>query len=93
MRKIKVTPFLVLLVPALVVSVALTVYYLFINSQSPDAITGILALIFAFFITVILLAERLLVKYAKVSFDALCKGQTMIIFLMIVAYLLAVANS
>jgi hypothetical protein len=92
MRKIKVTPFLVLLVPALVISIALTVYYLFINSQSPDAMTGILAFIFAFFISIILLAERLLVKYARFSFETLCKGQTMIIFLMIVAYLVAVAT-
>ena len=91
-ENLKVTPFLVLLVPAWLVCGVLTVYYIFINSHSSDSMIGILALIFGFLISVILVAERLLVKHAKISFDKICKGEWLAIVFLSLAYLLAMAT-
>jgi hypothetical protein len=86
----KITPFFVALSLGLCISIPVSVYYFLRHNYDPKGMTAILALIVAFFFAVLLIAERLLVKWNVIPFTSLVKLEGIALAALAGAYLLAV---
>ena len=89
MKNIKVTPFLVVLVPALLVSIGIAIYYFARHNHDSKGMTAILGLIMSFFLLVVLVIERVLVKINVIPFSTLCKLEGVFLGGLVLLYLLA----
>jgi hypothetical protein len=93
MKNMKITPFFVLLGGGILTSVVVAIYFLSRYDTGNKAMTGILAIIIAFFLAVILIGERLLLRASLLSFRTVCKIEGIFIACLILAYFVAALPS
>ena len=86
----KITPFFVALTLGLCISIPVAAYYFLRHNYDSKGMTGILALILAFFFALILTGERLLVRWNIIPFASLVKLEGIAIAALAGAYLLAI---
>jgi hypothetical protein len=86
----KITPFFIALVIGLCIAVPTAVYYLAMYNHDGKGITGILALIIAFFLAIVLAGERLLIKINLIPYNSLCKLEGIALAALAGGYLLMV---
>ena len=86
MKKLILTPLLILLIALLVISAIVTINYLFLDNKGGNSLGGLIALLFAFGFLGVIIIEQSVIKYLKLKTKPIWIGESIAIILIIILW-------